>query len=139
MLATALLGGSGDAGAPQPSAVAEALRERLVALAQRYDEAADEVSAVTAGILASATGEWAGPAAQACRNRLAEHARRLDAVAGDYREVAVTIRAGAAVLAAQFGAVERFADLGSLGAVVLGALGEAAGSPALGIRTGAVP
>lgn len=138
MLSTAF-DGSGGSGGPHPAAVSETVRERLNALARRYEEAADEVSAIAAGIHASDTGEWRGAAAQACRNRLAEHARRLDAVAGDYRETAATIHAGAAGLAAQLGTVERFADLGSFGAAVLGALGEAGGAPALGIRTGAAP
>lgn len=139
MLATTVLGNSGDAGAPRPAAVSDAVRERLIALARRYDEAAHEIAALAAGLSTGDTGEWSGPAAQACRNRLAEHARRLAAVAQDYREVAATVRAGAAVLAARLGTVERFADLGAPGAAVLAVLGGAGGAPALGTPLGTGP
>lgn len=139
MLPTTASLGPWAGGGALPPAVAGAIHERLDALARRYDEAAQEVAALAAHSRASDTGEWAGPAARACGRRLAGHTRRLEALALDYQEVAAAIRAGAAGVASQLAAAERFSDLGALGGVVLDVLGGAGRWAPLGSPGEAAP
>lgn len=110
---------------PSPAGMAGLLYERIVMLAGSYDRTADELLALTAQLRAAEAAEWKGQAGLAYRTRLEELTAEVQSAAHGYRTVAAELRAGAAGLSAQIGAVEQFLDLGTLGASVLGVLAQA--------------
>ena len=119
-------GSSGSTGisAPSPAGVAGLVHDRIVMLAGSYERAGDELLALAAELPAAEAPEWEGPAARAYRVRLDALTVDLRSVAHGYHHAGAELRAGAAGLSAQIGAVEQFLDLGSLGALVVGVLAQ---------------
>lgn len=109
---------------PSPAGVAGLVHDRIVTLAGSYERAADELWALAAELPAAEAPEWKGSAARAYRVRLDALTADLRSVAHGYHHVAAELRAGAAGLSAQIGAVEQFLDLGTLGASVVGVLAQ---------------
>lgn len=116
--------GSPGTSGPSPAGVAGLVHDRIVMLAGSYERAADELLALAAELPAAEAPEWKGPAARAYRVRLDALTADLRSVAHGYHQAAAELRAGAAGLAAQIGAVEQFLDLGALGTSVVGVLAQ---------------
>ena len=111
--------GSPQISGPSPAGVAGLVHDRIVMLAGSYERAADGLLTLTAELPAAEAPEWKGPAARAYRARLDALTADLRSVAHGYHNAAAELRAGAAGLSAQIGAVEQFLDLGTLGASVV--------------------
>lgn len=123
---------------PSPSGVAGLVHDRIVMLAGGYERAAGELLALAAELCAAQAPEWKGQAARAYRVRLEGLTADIQGIAHGYHNVAAELRAGAAGLSAQIGAVEQFLDLGALGASVVGVLAQTGLSAPAHMPTGSL-